>query len=120
MYVVYFLLSRNRELTVQLATYDRSAFSSVTNVFPAESGAVGCGLTRYYLHTASLFEQEDMPEYVVEFCNAAIVAADQQVGVSVSHVGRFSWANWWGVDWAGIDVGHPGAVFQGCTESVTV
>ena len=71
-------------------------------MFSAESGAVGCGLARYYLHIASLFEQEDVPEYVVEFCNAAIVAADQQVGASVTFFFLFS---------GGPHVGGGGVIF---------
>jgi hypothetical protein len=50
-------------------------------VFSAESGAVGSGLAKYHLHVASLFEEENASEYVVESCNAALVTMGETVSV---------------------------------------
>jgi hypothetical protein len=50
-------------------------------MFSAESGAVGCGLAKYHLHVASLFEEEDASEYVVDSCNAALVTMGEAVSI---------------------------------------
>jgi nuclear pore complex protein Nup160 len=60
-----------------------SATAAATNILLPESGAVGSGLARYFLHIATLFDEANAPEYVVDICNAGLMAANNSVGTGV-------------------------------------
>lgn len=45
--------------------------------------SIGKGLPQYNLHVASLFEEAKAPQYVSEFCNAAILALGDSVSLEL-------------------------------------